>query len=288
MKQQLFRCLFVATIFASTLLQAQDSRNASHDLRIAYDADTDSVIVSWTGKGILKQAPDANGKFRPVKVPHGQNYYVAPRGEKRSVYKLVSYSSPPPYSSNIVGYVNVTLPPGLSLIANPLYGQTEEERVGDLWYWAPDGSQILKYVPGVGFEVSTFDGATQGWSNPDLQTPVGQGFYFRNPTDYTVTQTFVGEVRLGYVVNPLPIGFSMKGSLIPQSGSINSTHSIPGEDGDQIRMWINDLQGGGYEEISTFSGEENQWVPDLNLRFAQGFWIYKQRAQNWVRYFNIN
>ena len=89
-------------------------------------------------------------------------------------------------------------------------------------------------------------------------------------------------------MNPLPEGFSTKGALVPQAGSINSVHLIPGEPGDQLSIYINNLQGGGDYILSTFSRTDNAWVPDLIINPGQGFWIQKQHAQNWVRVFYVN
>jgi hypothetical protein len=278
----------VVCLLAPQFLHAADGRKpVSRNLRIAYDANADRIVVTWNGKGVLKQATEANGKFHPVRIPANQNYYLAQPGEKRAVYKVENASDGPPFSLNIVGYVNLVFPPGLSLLANPLYSQNYSNQVAYWWSDAPDGSQVLKYVPGAGYEVSTYDGLARAWSNPGLEVPLGEGFYFRNPSSQAFTNTFVGEVRLGYLTNTLPAGYSMKGSLVPQAGSINSVHGIPGEANDELRTLTNEFGGDGTQNISRFSAESNQWVPDLILNVGQGFWIHKQRSQNWVRYFEV-
>jgi hypothetical protein len=100
--------------------------------------------------------------------------------------------------------------------------------------------------------------------------------------------TFVGEVLQGVLVNPLPAGFSTEGALVPQNGSINTVHLLPGEPGDIFRVYVNDGQGGGDYETSVFSGTENAWVPDRSLAPGQGFVSEKQNAQEWIRVFTIN
>jgi len=175
------------------------------------------------------------------------------------------------------------LPPGLSLIANPLYYTNN-----DLGFWMPnqpDGSQVYKYTATQGYEVSTFDGIAGQWSNPTLQVEIGTGFFFRNTSQTALTFTFVGEVPQGWLTNSLPEGFSTKGSLVPASQTL-SWHQIPGEIGDEIRTYTNDLQGGGSYNISVYTADG--WTPDLTLNIGQGFWIYKQNAQDWVRYFTVN
>lgn len=254
-------------------------------LSILQDSGTGKLVVSWSGKGVLKKAPSLNGQFQPVKRWGSRSQFVIESADAESgVYRLDSADGGV-FSHNIVGYVNIQLPPGLSLIQNPLFFATNT--VALWWPDAPDGSQILKYVAGSGYEVSTFDGISKTWSNPDLDIPIGEGFYFRNSFSETIVNTFVGEVRQGFLTNTLPAGYSMKGSLVPQTGSINSVHGIPGEAGDEIRTLTN-ISGVETQNISTFDGALNQWVPDLILHVGESFWIHKQHQQDWVRYFSAN
>jgi hypothetical protein len=232
---------------------------------------------------VLKQSSTLDGRFKPTRR-HGKWHTTAPDGEQM-MYRLETAESLV-FSVNAVGYVNVQLPPGLSLIANPLLDY--ENTVGALINDAPDGAQVYKYVPGAGYEVSTFDGIAGTWSNPDMDLSPGVGFFFNNPSSNTVVHTFVGEVLQGVLVNPMPAGFSTKGALVPQAGSITHLHGIPGEPGDVIRFYVNDLQGGGNYVTSVFSASQNAWVPDLTLDVGQGFVSEKQNAQDWVRVFSVN
>ena len=256
------------------------SRSAT--LQISRDRMSGKVQVSWSGKGVLKQASTLSGRFKPAHVG-GRAHITDPEGEQM-VYRLESASSPI-FSANIVGYVNLQLPHGLSLIANPLLA--EENTVGALFPEAPDGTQVLKYVPGVGYEVSTFDELGQGWTNPDMDLSPGVGFFYDNPSSTSVLHTFIGEVLLGTLVNHLPAGFSTKGALLPQAGSINDVQGIPGQPGDVIRLYENDSSGGGGYVTSVFSATENAWVPDQILHVGQGFVSEKQNAQDWVRVFTL-
>ncbi|MEO5802439.1 MAG: hypothetical protein ABIR24_02835 [Verrucomicrobiota bacterium] len=275
--------LFALTTFFPNSAAAKPKNSK---LNISQDPNTGRIIVSWTGKGVLKKASEPNGKFHPVTNTKGNqsSYVVEPGDDEKAVFRLDGAEGDV-FSVNIVGYVNLRLPPGLSLIENPLYYPTNTVELW--WPNAPDGSQILKYVTGEGYEVSTFDGIAKTWSNPGLEIPIGQGFYFRNLSIQTVTNTFVGEVHQGFLTNALPAGYSMKGSLVPQEGSINSVHGIPGQSGDEIHTLTNDA-GVETENISTFDGALNQWIPDLILHVGEGFWIHKQNQQDWVRYFSVN
>lgn len=255
-------------------------------LAIARDATTGTVLVSWTGHGNLKQGRELNGPFKAVgKRSANTTTYETEPTEDQALFR-VEAASGPVFSVNVVGYVNLNLAPGLSLIANPLLFTNNA-----LAFWmptAPAGAQVFKYTEGGGFAVSTFDGELGTWSNPDLQVPIGEGFYFSNPSAQAATYTFIGEVMQGLLINPLPAGITTKGSLVPQAGSINSVHQLPGEPGDEIRLYETDGQGGGVETISVFDGPANGWLPDVVLGVGRGFWIRKQNPQAWARYFSVN
>ena len=270
---------FSRSVLVVALLSLNLSYGAPKEsqLNITKDTLTGQIVVSWSGKGVLKQ-PDAEGRLRPVRA-RGNSYVVEPT-EAQTMFVLCN----PVYSCNVVGYVNLDLPPGLSLIANPLY--YTNNTVAFWWPDAPDGAQVLKYLQASGdYEVSTFDARAGAWSNPQFDVEIGQGFFFRNTSTETIRQTFVGEVLQGTLVNPLPAGASMKGSLIPIAGSINTVQQIPGMDGDILKLWVNDGQGGDYIS-SVFNSAEGGWVPDLALGIGQGFWIEKRQAQDWVRFFS--
>jgi hypothetical protein len=269
---------------------ANPEKTDHSQLSIQRHGNTGKLRLSWSGKGVLKNATSFEAHFKPVRVQGGE-YLVEPT-DSLSLFRLDGSMEPNSHSNvytfNIVGYVNVRFPPGLTLAANPLLNTLSNpmpNTVSLLFPTAPDGLQVFKYNADVTFEVSTFDQPSQSWSNPNMELGVGTGFYVSNPTSLTITQTFVGDVLLGHLVNPLPVGFSTKGSLVPQAGSINSIHGIPGEPGDQLSLYFNDSAGGGQYILSIFDQTEMRWVPDQNLAPAQGFWIQKQRLQYWIRDF---
>jgi len=280
MKRALLRWLIfgVATLCVNQVI-AGEKKHTDSKLHVVVD-DAGQIVLSWNGKEELAEARGKNGKFK--RIPKSTSPYVVAPTEEVASYRLES-SNGNVYSVNAVGYANLQLPPGLSLIANPLYYTNN-----DLGFWMPnppDGSQVYKYTATQGYEVSTFDGIAGQWSNPTLQVEIGTGFFFRNTSQSTLTFTFVGEVPQGWLTNSLPEGFSTKGSLVPASQTL-SWHQIPGEIGDEIRTYTNDLQGGGSYNISVYTADG--WTPDLTLNIGQGFWIYKQNAQDWVRYFTVN
>ena len=254
-------------------------------IEIGQDPVTRKVTVFQRGRGVLKQSTTLTGRFRPSRM---QGAWHVEEPEADQMIFRFEPAGGEVYSVNVVGYVNVFLPPGLSLIANPLHDYDNTIETLMLYNDVPDGAQIYKYVPGVGYEVNAFNAQEQAWSNPDMTLPVGVGFFFNNPSTNTIRQTFVGEVLQGRLVNPLPAGFATVGALVPQEGSINTVHNVPGQAGDVIRFYTNDLHGGGDYVSSTFVEAEHAWIPDLILKVAQGFTCEKQVAVDWVRDFRVN
>ena len=175
-------------------------------------------------------------------------------------------------SVNAVGYVNKSLNAGLSLISNPL--SNGGNSIGEVIPSAPIGAQVFKFENGA-FVSSTFLGV---WA-PDLDLPVGVGFYIN--VDAATTITFVGEVLQGADSNKeVPAGLSIQGSLVPQEGTLGSL-DFPAEVGDTAFSF-----DGTSFAANTFLGV---WAPeDPALGIADALFIDKGAAGNWDRNFSIN
>lgn len=181
------------------------------------------------------------------------------------------------FSVNVVGYVNKTLPPGFSIIANPL--QTTNNTLNSLIPNAVPGDQVFQFT-GAGYTSSTFDEFDLVWI-PNLTLDPGEGVFYRNSQATNQTATFVGEVIQGETSNPLPAGFSIKSSIVPQSGTLSAL-GVPGQPGDQIFKFT----GAGYTS-STFDEFDLVWIPDLVINVAEGVFVRKNASDNWVRTFNV-
>ena len=175
-------------------------------------------------------------------------------------------------SVNAVGYVNKSLNAGLSLISNPL--SNGGNSIGEVIPSAPIGAQVFKFENGA-FVSSTFLGV---WA-PDLDLPVGVGFYIN--VDSATTITFVGEVLQGADSNKeVPAGLSIQGSLVPQEGTLGSL-DFPADVGDTAFSF-----DGTTFAANTFLGV---WAPeDPALGIADALFIDKGAAGNWDRNFSIN
>jgi hypothetical protein len=160
-------------------------------------------------------------------------------------------------SPNIVGYVNLTLKAGFTLIANPLNNTNNLlDTILPLDVTA-DGTTITRFNP-----------ATQNWETPDTfyyglgwmdqnivssSVPLapGEGAFITVPQDTVVT--LVGEAPQGILVNPLPAGFSAQASIAAVAGQVGAAPwlGVPAGHGDQI--FIFDPAAQAYKSVYTYS-----------------------------------
>src|SRR5438270_1616829 len=129
------------------------------------------------------------------------------------------------YSVNIVGYVNLNIPVGYSMIANQL-NATPDNTVINLMPTPPNLTTVYKFDPTSALFSSAdyTDGAWEG--DLTITANPGEGIFIYTPAAFT--QTFVGEVQL-VSDHALPNGFSIVSSVIPQSGALDTVlNYIPG------------------------------------------------------------
>jgi hypothetical protein len=216
----------------------------------------------------------------------------------------VANSSAQVYSANAVGYVNMSLPAGLMLIANPLNNGDNtlntilplpDTAVGSTIYRFDTTAQ--SYGQGI-----TYAGTLVGWVSPDpLEDYVldpGEGFFIQNLL--AVDVTFVGDVPQGDLTNPIPGGnnLSIRSSQVPQEATLADLE-FPGLNGDVVYPWDGGAQayaeswtyldlGGGIEGWVSAS----QPVPGGGPVIGVGEAFFVQKAgpmdQSWDRQFSVN
>jgi hypothetical protein len=187
------------------------------------------------------------------------------------------------YSVNVVGYVNTVLKPGFNLIANPL--ETTANKISEL-FPAVDGMGIFKYVNGA-YQIANYDAGLGEWDNDFTLSP-GEGAFVSNPTAGDVTVTFVGEIVEGAKVNPLPAGWSMKSSMIPQGGALVSALGFPVADGDGVFTYNTSKTPPGYD-ISNYDAGLGDWdAGEPVIGVGQAFFLNKAAAGSWDRNFTVS
>jgi len=187
------------------------------------------------------------------------------------------------YSVNAVGYVNTALKPGYNLISNPLDNKAANgNTIANLFASLAPGTQFFvfdgtKYTLA---DVPDFGGAIEGPAANTVITP-GNGIFVR--TDAAATVTFVGEVPSGALQNPIPKGFSIKASQVPQAGKVSTDLGYAPQEGDQV--FIFDTTAGKY---TTSNYSFGAWDNEPSLDVGQAAFFRVDVAESWNRTFDIS
>jgi hypothetical protein len=208
------------------------------------------------------------------------------------------------YSVNAVGYVNLTLPAGFSIIANPLNGNPDNS-LDTILPLPAAGNEAIVYRWDAGVQNYTtlltfFDGF--GWfdpgMNPDnLIIDPGEGFFINLPAPGPFNITLVGEVPQGSLSNPLVPGLNMVSSQVPQALPIGDRVALddgdldfPAANEDILYLW----NGSGYDLYTYFDGfgwfDPNSIVGATGpvIGVATGFFVAKSANASWDRTFSVN
>jgi hypothetical protein len=185
------------------------------------------------------------------------------------------------YSVNAVGFVNVNCPSGFSLISNPL--EASANTVSALFPSPPPGSVVFKFNSGSGaFSATTF--AFGAWDSPSLTLVPGEGFFFKNPSGTTYTNTFVGNVKQGTLTTSLAAGFTLAASQVPQSGLVSTDLGLPPVAGDTVFQYSN--LANAYTSSTFVFGSWSPTEPTIGV--GEGFFVKKAAPASWTRNFSVN
>jgi len=171
------------------------------------------------------------------------------------------------YSINTVGYMNVTLAPGLNIVTIPLL-TSPDQTIETIF---PNSSTLCTGSPFTGDEISFFSPSgyvtTQGRANAagwfggggaTNTIPPGTAVWYQRNNANPVTATVVGTVVSGLTTNPLVAGLNLVGSQVPLAGDLYSnavagndgvhgftnvnTAAGTGQNGDQVYLWDTNAQ----------------------------------------------
>jgi hypothetical protein len=184
------------------------------------------------------------------------------------------------YSTNLIGYATVTLSPGFSLIANPLSGG--DESIPQLFKGAPDGTTLSKFDNQF-YRLSQNAVEAGRWTNPTEKLSLGEGALIFNPTSEYKKLRFVGSVSQNSLSTPIPAGFSMRSSVFPQPGRLDTDLGFPIGDGDVIHLLDGDRQ-----KYLLYPFEGSAWACDPPvLGVGEAFWVAKKEAGTWLQQFSM-
>lgn len=180
------------------------------------------------------------------------------------------------YSVNVVGYINVAVPPGFSMIANQL--DSGDNSVANLLPAPPEGTTIYKFVGG-NYVINAFEFGE--WSIPTMTLNPGEGAFISNTSGAAFNALFVGEVKQGELTTSLIEGFQIVSSQVPQSGALDTELGFPVAEGDVVYRFNNAT---GTYSISAYEfGEWSAPVPAV----GESFFVDKAAAVAWTRNFTV-
>jgi hypothetical protein len=183
-------------------------------------------------------------------------------------------------SLNVIGYASVTLPPGFSMIANPLEGPCST--VAELFQGWPDGTTLNKFDTRF-FRLAENSVKVGKWTNANEKLSPGEGAMFFNPTADYRSISFVGDVVQGHLSVPIPSGFSIRSSLLPLPGNLEDL-GFPIADGDVIHLYDRDRQ-----KYVLYPYEGKKWKDGTPIvGVGESFWVAKTEPGNWIQTLNAN
>jgi hypothetical protein len=233
--------------------------------------ETSSQLIpgSWTNIGSIILT-NGNAPFTDASASNSQyRFYRAKEGTN--------------CSDNTIGFIKLTLPPGLSLIANQL--QTGSNVIRRLFPRPPDGTQFYKYVPGNGWQTYTYDALDSEWlPNENVTLNPGEGGLFRNVTSTNMVLTFIGDVLQGTITNQFSIGLGIYSPSLPLPGTLSSLFPcLVFEDGGQLYKYTT---GSGWT-THTYDESVPGWLPsEPIIGIGEAVFIRVTQPKNCIRSFN--
>jgi len=191
------------------------------------------------------------------------------------------------YSVNAVGYVNLSVPPGFSMIANTFV--QADQNIATLIPAPPNQTTIYTVVGGV-FNATIFDDSIPGWDPAPGDLALGSGGIAYNPTSSAFTITLVGEVKQGAPVpNSVPAGITIKSSMIPQAGGLSSALQFNPVNNTTVYQYVNDGVGNVTLIANIYDPTIPGWDPaEPVLRIGEAFFIDSASGETWNRNFSVN
>ena len=183
-------------------------------------------------------------------------------------------------SVNVVGYINASVPPGFSFIANQLVGASS--KLSDLIPTPPSGTVLYSWDGG--FVANPFDQLGDStWANGDLTLTPGGGALIFNPDNIKpFTVTFVGEVKQGTLTTAIPKGFSFVSSQVPQEGDIDAL-SYVAKNGDVVYLWDGGFVAYPYNQL----GDDTWGAGAPHLTVGSSALIFSTDGGSWTRSFTV-
>lgn len=202
----------------------------------------------------------------------GQRFY--------RIRRETHYPDPAWFSCNTVGYVDRVIPPGFSLLSNPLIGQSI--CVPDVFNGVPAGFAVYTWNE---FTQSYLTNVHQGngvWSGPDCLTvrqPPGFGCFVYNPLSAPHVETFIGRVWQGYFEDSLPAAWAVRSAPVPDHGRLSRHLGVPAEEDLLVYLFEN----GNWVLYEYSFGEWSPTEPWIGA--GDAFWLRSPTALLWKQHY---
>jgi len=218
------------------------------------------------------------------------------------------------YSLNAVGYINVTLEPGWTILTCPLIASPDNtiatllNNTAGAYQSATGKALVYAFSGGVYSGSDTagkLSGGAAGWQNNGTITlNPGEAVFFFNPnpigTGANMTATFVGTVPTGTLTTPLIPGYNLVGSQVPVTGDLvtNSLSTLTnGQKNDFIYTYDSDAGSAttqiGYGGQNVYHPAAGGWSagdPTITNVY-NGFFYYNATTtgttNNWVENYSV-
>ena len=191
-------------------------------------------------------------------------------GDNRLFYRAVAG----PLVSNVIGFVSFEVPPGHSIVTNPLL--TASSHIESLFPGVPEETTLNKFNL-VTFSLDKNKFIRGKWEHPTQSLLPGEGALIFNPGDTPWTARFVGEVNAQEQSMHIHAGTSLRGSVLPLAGRLDTDLDFPVQAGDVISLYSN-----RHEKYVEFKYTESGWAGDAPfLRLGEAFWVAKNTSAVW-------
>ena len=184
------------------------------------------------------------------------------------------------YSANVVGYANVPLAAGYTLVANPL-DDGNGNQLTNLVAGLPNKSSVVTWN---GTTYNTAIGKGGGvWAGNTVLAP-GTGFFVKSPS--LTTNIFVGSVIVaagGSVTNSLAAGYNLVGSPVAYAGDATTDANINLGGTLANKSSLVDWNAGTQTFDTAVGKGGGVWAGSFPITVGQGFFVKSATAVNWVQ-----
>ena len=187
-----------------------------------------------------------------------------------------------PYSQNAVGYINLSLGPGFSMVANPLINVTND--LNTIVTNVPAGT-ILYFLDSSSSKYNSTTFTNGSWTPLDNVLSPGNGALMFQPIQQAINLTFVGSIPQGSLSTHIPAGLSIQSIQIPVALSLtNNLVNFPVSEGDTVYRFNN---ASGQFSVATYTHGRLQ-PSDVIPAVGESFFVLKSAAADWNITFTIN